>query len=91
LFSLRRGRRRWRAGGKVTTLAGMVLDGSIDQIEAPPTADPLADPDEDRVKNEVPESLVDFLEFYLLNYFACNLRPNGDYGEGLSSVSAHPL
>ena len=58
-----------RAGGKVTTLAGMVLDGSIDQIEAPPTADPLADPDEDGVKNEVPESLVDFLEFYLLNYF----------------------
>jgi mono/diheme cytochrome c family protein len=57
-----------RAGGKVTTLAGMVLDGSIDQIEAPPTADPLADPDEDGVKNEVPESLVDFLEFYLLNY-----------------------
>jgi hypothetical protein len=60
-----------RAGGKVTTLAGMVLDGSIDQIEAPPTADPLADPDEDGVKNEVPESVVDFLEFYLLNY----LRP----------------
>ncbi|HEX2522708.1 MAG TPA: di-heme oxidoredictase family protein, partial [Terriglobia bacterium] len=58
-----------RAGSKVTTLAGMVLDGSIDQIEAPPTADPLADPDEDGVKNEVPESLVDFLEFYLLNYF----------------------
>jgi mono/diheme cytochrome c family protein len=57
------------AGGKVTTLAGMVLDGSIDQIEAPTTADPLADPDEDGVKNEVPQSLVDFLEFYLLNYF----------------------
>ena len=58
-----------RAGGKVTTLAGMVLDGSLDEIEAPPTADPLADPDEDGVKNEAPESLVDFLEFYLLNYF----------------------
>jgi mono/diheme cytochrome c family protein len=57
------------AGGKVTTLAGMVLDGAIDQIETPPTADPLADPDEDGVKNEVPQSLVDFLEFYLLNYF----------------------
>jgi mono/diheme cytochrome c family protein len=57
------------AGGKITTLAGMVLDGSVDQIEAPPTADPLADPDEDGVRNEVPESLVDFLEFYLLNYF----------------------
>ena len=47
----------------------MVLDGSIDQIEAPPTADPFADPDNDGVANEMPESLVDYIEFYLLNYF----------------------
>ena len=56
-------------GGMITTPAGMVLDGSIDQIEAPPTADPTADPDGDGVKNEMPASLVDFMEFYLLNYF----------------------
>ncbi len=81
-----------RAGGKVTTLAGMVLDGSIDQIEAPPTADPLADPDEDGVKNEVPESLVDFLEFYLLNYFKPATYAQTETTEkGSSSVSAHQM
>jgi hypothetical protein len=47
----------------------MVLDGAQDAIEAPPTADSSADPDQDGVTNEVPSSVVDFLEFYLLNYF----------------------
>jgi hypothetical protein len=57
------------AGGRITTPGGMVLDGSLDRIEAGPTADPTADPDDDGVVNEVPQSLVDYLEFYLLNYF----------------------
>jgi len=57
------------AGGRITTPSGMVLDGSLDAIEAPPTADPAADPDHDGTVNEVPASLVDHLEFYLLNYF----------------------
>ncbi len=56
-------------GGKFITPGGMILDGSLDQIDAPPASDPLADPDEDGVKNEIPTSLVDFMEFYLLNYF----------------------
>src|SRR3989442_7591499 len=47
----------------------MVLDGSLDKTEAPPTADPNADRDGDGFKNEIPTSLVDHLEFYLLNYF----------------------
>jgi hypothetical protein len=54
---------------RITTPAGMVLDGTQDQIEAPPTADPDADPDADGVSNEIPTSLVDHMEFYLLNYF----------------------
>ena len=57
------------AGGRVTTPAGMVLDGSLDEVKRAPTADPAADPDGDGIPNEVPTSLVDHLEFYLLNYF----------------------
>jgi Di-haem oxidoreductase, putative peroxidase len=57
------------SGGKVTTPSGMVLDGSLDAVEAPPASDPGTDPDGDRVSNEVPTSVVDHLEFYLLNYF----------------------
>lgn len=56
-------------GGRITTPSGMLLDGALDQIEAPPTDDPAADPDGDGVINEAPASLVDFLECYLLNYF----------------------
>jgi hypothetical protein len=56
-------------GGRFVTPAGMTLDGALDAIEAPPTADPTADPDGDGVANEVPTSVVDYLEFYLLNYF----------------------
>lgn len=57
------------AGSRFVTPAGMVLDGATDRINGPPTADPNADPDNDGVKNEIPASLVDYLEFYLLNYF----------------------
>jgi len=57
------------SGGKVTTPSGMVLDGSQDTIEAPPASDPGADPDGDHVANEVPVSIIDHMEFYLLNYF----------------------
>lgn len=56
-------------GARVTTRAGMVLDGAQNQIKAPPTDDPNADPDGDGVRNEIPQSLVDYMEFYLLNYF----------------------
>ena len=54
---------------RVVTPAGMVLDGSKDKIEAPPTASTTADPDGDGVANEIPLSIVDHMEFYLLNYF----------------------
>jgi hypothetical protein len=56
-------------GARITTPSGMMLDGTKDQIEAPPTDNPLADPDHDGIANEIPTSLVDFMEFYLLNYF----------------------
>jgi mono/diheme cytochrome c family protein len=56
-------------GGVVTTPSGMVLDGTRDAIEGPPAANAMVDPDGDGIPNEVPEAIVDFFEFYLLNYF----------------------
>jgi Di-haem oxidoreductase, putative peroxidase len=50
------------AGAKVITPSGMVLDGTKDKIDAPPAPDPIHG-------NEVEPALVDYLEFYLLNYF----------------------
>jgi hypothetical protein len=57
------------AHGHVVTPSGMVLDGRIDAIEAPPIPNPAADPNGNVSGNEVPTALVDYLEFYLLNYF----------------------
>lgn len=56
-------------GGAFTTPSGMVLDGSRDRIEAPPAQSVTDDPDRDGIENEIPTSIVDFMEFYLLNYF----------------------
>ena len=56
-------------GARITTPSGMVLDGSLDAIEAPRATNELDDPDGDGKVNEIPASLVDHLEFYLLNYF----------------------
>jgi hypothetical protein len=56
-------------GARIVTRSGMVLDGSTDRLEAPPTDLVNDDPDHDGVTNEIPASLVDYMEFYLLNYF----------------------
>jgi Di-haem oxidoreductase, putative peroxidase len=45
-------------GGRVVTPSGLVLDGSIDTVNCPPAGEGEIDP-----------ALVDYLEFYLLNYF----------------------
>lgn len=57
------------AGADVITPSGMRLSGSRDAIDAPPVASPLTDGDADGVVDEIPVSLVDHMEFYLLNYF----------------------
>src|SRR6266498_2013772 len=72
---------RAKSGAPVTTPAGMVLDGSKDQLETPPTDDERADPDHDGVVNEIPTSIVDFMEFYLLNYFKPGLYQQNDETE----------
>jgi hypothetical protein len=60
-------------GGRAVTPSGMVLDGALDRIEAPPPCD-------SENGNEIDPALVDFLEFYLLNYF----KPG--FGEQTQSV-----
>jgi hypothetical protein len=60
---------RASAGERIVTPSGMVLDGSTDQIEAPPCTGEADDPDGDGILNEIPTSLLDHFEFYLLNYF----------------------
>ena len=57
------------AGGIVTTPSGMILDGKADSFSAPPVVGPSHDQDIDGIVNEVDPALVDFMEFYLLNYF----------------------
>ena len=55
---------------RVVTPSGMVLDGTLDAIEAPPvTPSSGSDPDGDGITNEIQQSIVDFMEFYLLHYF----------------------
>src|SRR5262249_22992594 len=61
----------WTAskGSICATPAGMVLDGAQDQTEAPPVSSATQDGDGDGVVNEIDPALIDFMEFYLLNYF----------------------
>jgi mono/diheme cytochrome c family protein len=60
---------RASAKGRVVTPSGMVLDGSLDSIEAPPVPNPAFERNGNVSGGEIPTALVDHLEFYLLNYF----------------------
>ncbi|MGH8174637.1 MAG: di-heme oxidoredictase family protein, partial [Steroidobacter sp.] len=57
------------SGQRRVTPAGMVLDGSKDFVQAPISQHASDDKDNDGVRNEIPASLVDHMEFYLVNYF----------------------
>ncbi len=57
------------AGQRVVTPTGMVLNGATDQVKRSLVSSPAEDNDRDGVVNEIPQSLVDFMEFYLFNYF----------------------
>ena len=73
-------------GQDVVTPSGMVLSGSVDAFDPPPAASPTDDPDGDGVVDEVPVSLIDEMEFYLLNYFKPGLgRQNSDSAAGLQA------
>jgi hypothetical protein len=58
-----------QAGARIVTPSGMVLNGATDDIEVAFAQDATIDEDNDGVFNEIPVSIVDFMEFYLLNYF----------------------
>lgn len=54
---------------RVVTPSGMVLDPELDTFERPTVCNPGDDADGDGVTNELDPALVDFMEFYLMNYF----------------------
>jgi hypothetical protein len=56
-------------GERVVTPSGLVLDGARDKLDPPPVATPDEDDDGDGLTNELDPALLDYLEFYLLNYF----------------------
>ena len=78
-------------GADVVTPAGMRLTGSEDFVEGPPAATVFDDPDLDGVVNEIPESIVDFMEFYLLNYFKPGARFAKSKGKPVARVSPDGL
>lgn len=51
------------------TPAGMILDGGTDTIEVPPDPDPSKVAAGQAPRNQMATAVVDYLEFYLLNYF----------------------
>jgi len=71
---------------RVTTPTGMVLNGPEDVVKRGVPNSAQEDPDQDGVVNELPQSLVDFMEFYLFNYFKPGQYQhtnNGQLGQNL--------
>jgi hypothetical protein len=68
-------------GARVVTPSGMVLDGTTDQIEPSIASSVTDDPDGDGKVNEIPTAIVDYMEFYLLNYFKAGNNFDGQSGE----------
>jgi hypothetical protein len=52
-----------------TSPSGFVYDPALDTFERPPVCDFSEDADNDGVTNEIDIAVVDYMEFYLLNYF----------------------
>ncbi|MGH9751792.1 MAG: di-heme oxidoredictase family protein [Blastocatellia bacterium] len=75
-------------GARFVTPAGMVLDGRFDTLETPPVLNEFHDSDNDGIANEIPTSLVDFMEFYLLHYFKAGLGEGSP--ESIPSGSGFP-
>ncbi|HEX6994980.1 MAG TPA: di-heme oxidoredictase family protein [Gammaproteobacteria bacterium] len=57
-----------QAPQSVESAAGFRYDPTVDTFKRPPACDSSEDPDGDGVPGEIDPALVDYLEFYLLNY-----------------------
>jgi cytochrome c553 len=76
-------------GQDVVTPSGMLLSGSQDAFDPPPASSVTDDPDHDGAVDEVPVSLIDEMEFYLLNYFKPGLgRQTADTAAGRATFQA---
>lgn len=53
----------------MTSPSGFVYDPAQDTYERPPVCDAITDGDNDGVVNEIDPAIIDYMEFYLLNYF----------------------
>jgi hypothetical protein len=73
---------RAAGGAQVTTPTGMRINGATDTVSAPRARFAMDDPDGDGVRNEIPAALVDYMEFYLFNYF----KPGRDRQTQLARV-----
>lgn len=51
------------------SIAGFKYDPALDKFERPPACSASEDPDGDGKLNEIDPAVVDYVEFYLLNYF----------------------
>jgi hypothetical protein len=74
------------AGARVVTPTGMVLNGATDVVKRALVSNATEDQDLDGKVNEIPTSLVDFMEFYLFNYFKPGTYEhtnNGQIGQNL--------
>jgi hypothetical protein len=88
-------RKFFQTGKPVITPAGLRIQG-INIEESPCRNDPNCDNDGDGVANEVPQSIVDFMEFYLLNYFKpavgrqdSTTRAGEDYLRAIGCTECH--
>ena len=74
-------------GGRVVTPSGMVMDGALDVV-LPPAALPGQDNDGDGHVDEIDAAVVDYLEFYLLNYFKPALgRQTNETAHGFDTMA----
>jgi hypothetical protein len=83
-------------GSFVTTPSGMELNGKEDVFQGPPVQNSSQDGDGDGVANEIPTSIVDFEEHYLLNYFLAargeiteEVRRGRDYFKEVGCTECH--